>query len=165
MVFFKQDDPAAAAEKARIKQQQAEAKKQQQEEADRQRRLAEFQASPPGRAREAYERGDLLFQFSADLSDYEGSVVTMASLSSALPGAYNSRRDHLPSDTLNAVCNEGWDLHSFSTAFVQTGEESRDKFLASGQHTAITGKLVGTYVFTKAGSKRNSGPFDNESHT
>jgi hypothetical protein len=37
-----------------------------------------------------------------------------------------------------------------SYVFVQTGEDSRDKFMASGQRTAIKGKIVGVYLFRRA---------------
>jgi hypothetical protein len=32
---------------------------------------------------------------------------------------------------------------------VNEGEESRDRFLASGQHVAVRGRIVGTYVCTR----------------
>lgn len=74
----------------------------------------------------------------------------MASLSSAAPGAYTQNSVVAGiADALNEIAREGWDFHSVATAFINEGEVSRDKFLASGQQVAVRGRLVGTYVFTR----------------
>jgi hypothetical protein len=59
------------------------------------------------------------------------------------------------SSVLNSVSREGWDLVNGSFVFVEQGQESRDKFLASGQNVAIKGTTVGYYLF-----KRRSSPND-----
>jgi hypothetical protein len=68
-----------------------------------------------------------------------------------MDNAYTRRNAHDVSEVLNLIVREGWAFASVSTAFVHEGEESRDRFLVSGQHTAVCGRLVGTYVFTRRG--------------
>jgi hypothetical protein len=140
MGMFKTDSTERTAQK------EAEAAQREAERVARQkaREEAAFRASPVGQARTSHERGDLLFQVSFDLEDVKSVIVPM-------DNAYTRRKAHDVSDVLNSLVREGWDLMTTSTAFVHEGEESRDKFLASGQHTAIRGRLVGTYVFTRRG--------------
>jgi hypothetical protein len=125
---------------------EAERKRRQQEfdVQERARREAEFRASPPGLARTSHHRGDALLQISLDLEDVKSHVIAMDS-------AWSTRHANDVSEILNAICAEGWDLHSFSTSFVHMGEVSRDRFLASGQEVAVKGRLVGTYVFARKG--------------
>ena len=114
------------------------------EKAAKQRRREEeaFQRSPAGQARTSYQRGDVYFQVSFDLEDVKALVVAMAD-------AYTTRNARDVSDIINSIAAEGWSLHTFSTAFINEGEVSRDRFLSSGQQVAVRGRLVGTYVFAK----------------
>jgi len=50
---------------------------------------------------------------------------------------------------LNAICREGWDLVSGDFVFVEEGQQSRDKFMSSGQNVAINGRTVGYYLFKR----------------
>jgi hypothetical protein len=54
-----------------------------------------------------------------------------------------------PSAILNAICREGWGLLSSPFVFVEMGQQSRDKFLSSGQNVATRGSIVGYYVFRR----------------
>lgn len=47
-------------------------------------------------------------------------------------------------DALSQVEGEGWGFMQANYVFVQTGEDSRDEFLASGQRTAIKGRSSGS---------------------
>ncbi len=49
--------------------------------------------------------------------------------------------------TLEEIEAVGWQLLHVGYVYVPTGESSRDKFLASGQYTAISGETVGVYLF------------------
>ena len=49
---------------------------------------------------------------------------------------------------------QGWSLVNGSFVFHQTGSESRDKFLASGQHIAVAGTVVGYYLFKRDDESR-----------
>jgi len=101
-----------------------------------------FRESPAGQARLSYQRGDNLFQVSFDIEKVKANIAVMMS-------AFTTRSANDVSEVLNSIVAEGWDFATLSTAFVSEGEESRDKFLASGQQVAIRGRLVGTYVFTR----------------
>jgi hypothetical protein len=102
-----------------------------------------FYASPAGQAREAFEAGDRVFQCVFDVYGTQTVTVPMVGSYSA-PKATND-----PTDILNSVCHEGWELVNGSFVFVQTGSESRDKFLASGQHIAVSGTVLGYYLFKR----------------
>lgn len=52
-----------------------------------------------------------------------------------------------PGPVLSAIEDVGWTLTHAQYVYVPTGESSRDKFVASGQFTAISGELVGIYLF------------------
>jgi hypothetical protein len=125
-------------EKADRKLAADEAKRQKEVEKARQ----EFEASPAGRARAAYERGDKLFQYSASVMAQQAVIVAMV-------GSNTAQRTSDPTVILNSVCNEGWDLVNGSFVFVETGQQSRDKFLSSGQNVAVAGQTVGYYVFRR----------------
>jgi hypothetical protein len=47
------------------------------------------------------------------------------------------------------VCDEGWELVNGSFVFVEQGQQSRDKFMSSGQNVAIKGSTVGYYLFRR----------------
>lgn len=103
----------------------------------------EFRASPVGQARAAFERGDLLFQTSIDVMNQQAIIVAMI-------GSSTSQRTTDPSAILNAISREGWDLASASFTFIEEGQQSRDKFMSSGQNVAVKGRTAGYYVFKRA---------------
>jgi hypothetical protein len=72
----------------------------------------------------------------------------------AMTGGTTAQRTHDPSQVLNAVCREGWDLLTASFTFVEQGQESRDKFLSTGQDVSVKGKTVGYYIFKREPSLR-----------
>jgi hypothetical protein len=102
---------------------------------------AAFAASPPGLARSAFQRGDHVFQASFDLANTSTYHVLMKT------GTWTSAED--PTAILNAICDEGWELITGSVVFHETGSQSRDKFMASGQHIAVQGKVIGYYLFRR----------------
>jgi hypothetical protein len=103
----------------------------------------EFARSPQGRARAAFERGDALFQCAFDLQRTH-AYVGMVTGGQTYYGPSND-----PSEILNSIASEGWDLVNASVAFVETGSESRDRLLASGQNVATRGTVMGYYVFRR----------------
>lgn len=137
-------------------EQQAEQAQRQRVEAERQRALQaqkeaqEFLSSPVGQARVAFERGDFLYQMSLDVMNQAAIIVAMV-------GSNTSQRATDPNAVLNAICHEGWDLASASFTFVEEGQQSRDKFMSSGQNVAIKGRTVGYYLFKRAPNLRQSG--------
>lgn len=147
--LFKQMTPeehaASEAEKAR-KQASAE---QQKAEKHAQRQLELFLASPQGQARTAFEAGDAVFQVDFPVMTQKAEVVAMV-------GAFNSAKSSDSTRTLNDIVVEGWDLVTASFVFVVQGEESRDKFMSSGQNVAVKGETRGYYVFRRDGSKKKA---------
>lgn len=116
-------------------------------EAARQREAAEreakaFARSPIGRARAAYERGDQVFQYSIDVMSQQAIIVAMV-------GSATAKQTSDPSEVLNAVSREGWELVNGSFVFVEEGQQSRDKFLSSGQNVAVKGTTFGYYLFKR----------------
>ena len=109
----------------------------------------EFFASPAGRAREVFERGDFVFQYVLDVYSTQTFTLPMVKSYSG-PKSTND-----PSDILNSVCHEGWELVNGSFVFVQTGSESRDKFMASGQHIAVSGTVLGYYLFKRCEANKS----------
>jgi hypothetical protein len=108
-----------------------------------------FWASPVGRARLAYRAGDHVFQYSIDLMNQQAIIVAMV-------GSTTSSRSVDPSAVLNAVCREGWELVTADFPFVMTGQQSRDKFMSSGQNIAVGGTVMGYYLFKRCESNRQS---------
>jgi hypothetical protein len=100
-------------------------------------------------AREAFERGDEVLQLALPLLQQSGRVIPM------VRGETSSRRSDVTTELNRVVC-QGWALTAASVVFVPTGEVSRDKFFSSGQNVAVSGEVVGYYVFTRDETKRQS---------
>jgi hypothetical protein len=76
-------------------------------------------------------------------------IVTMV-------GSTTSKRTSDPTAVLNSVCHEGWELVTGSFVFVEEGQQSRDKFLSSGQNVATKGQVVGYYLFRRCAENRRT---------
>jgi hypothetical protein len=106
-----------------------------------------FYATPQGQARLAFERGDHVFQYEVDVMNQKAIIVAMV-------GSTTSHKSVDPTWILNSVCREGWELVTGSFVFVEEGQQSRDKFMSSGQNVATKGKTVGYYLFTRCAENR-----------
>ena len=126
----------------------AERERLKEEQRLQQMRVA-FLTSPPGQARTAFERGDRVFQCSFDVKQTKAVVIPMW-------GATNTTSSTDPTEILNAVCREGWELVTGSFVFVELGSESRDKFLASGQNVAVQGTVIGYYLFNRSEANKQA---------
>lgn len=98
---------------------------------------AQHLKTPGGQAKAAYERGDRVFQFLMTVSGEQKAYILIYTR-----GDLTSRTETDASADLNAIVDEGWELMTGSITFVQTGEESRDKFLAFGQQVAVKGQVM-----------------------
>ena len=67
----------------------------------------------------------------------------------AMVGSATTKKVSDPSDVLNAVSREGWELVNGSFVFVEEGQQSRDKFMSSGQNVAVKGTTFGYYLFKR----------------
>ena len=129
-------------------------KEQQRQEAEERKRVAAiekakqaFFKTPAGQARLAYEQGDQVFQYSFDVVNHQAIIVAMV-------GSKQTKRTNDPVAVLNSVCHEGWELVNGSFVFVEQGQQSRDKFMSSGQNVAIKGTTVGYYLFRRREANR-----------
>jgi hypothetical protein len=95
-------------------------------------------------AKEAYDRGDVFYEVqyqvliqNRDVSFGTDDFAVGKNTSVSAAGA------------LKSIESVGWRLEHTSHVFVQTGQSSRDKFLASGQFVAIDGYVLGVYLFRR----------------
>ncbi|WP_406477643.1 hypothetical protein [Streptomyces sp. NBC_01615] len=114
-------------------------------------------------ARGAFERGDGWFEAEVDqrsvgsLDPYSGTGLDLGVPSVARTKAEPAGVPRAPrSDLLSRIEDEGWALHTAQYVYVQLGEESRNKWLRSGQRVAIKGKIIGVYLFRRC----SGGPED-----
>lgn len=126
------------AEQDRAREEAAAAKRAEQI----QREEDQFWASPAGQARIAYDEGDHVFQCHFDVMSQEAVIVVMV-------GSTTRKQTTDPTDILNSVCREGWELITGSFVFVEEGSQSRDKFMSSGQNIAVKGRTMGYYLFRR----------------
>ena len=63
----------------------------------------------------------------------------------AMVGSTTTKRQADPTGVLNSVCDEGWDLVNGDFVFVQTGQQSRDKFMSSWITSPVSGSVLGYY--------------------
>jgi len=117
---------------------------------------AAFWASPQGKAAQAFERGDEFFQIEIPHSSVTG--FTNAAFNSATKGTI--RRKLTRTDLLGQIEETGWRLQHADWVYIQTGQNSRDKFMASGQHVVVTGEVIGMYLFRRDDTRvdRATGP-------
>ncbi len=109
----------------------------------------EFWSSPAGQARSAYDKNDHVFQCHFDVLSQEAIIVSMI-------GSTTKKRTSDPTDILNSVCREGWELITGSFVFLEEGSQSRDKLMSSGQNIAVKGRNMGYYLFRRC--EANRGP-------
>jgi hypothetical protein len=143
----------ASVREQRRREQEA-AKEEQRRETEARKRLEQierarqaFFTTPAGRARLAFDRGDHVFQYAFDVMSQQAVIVPMV-------GSTTSKSTSDPSEILNSVCREGWELVNGSFVFVEQGQQSRDKFMSSGQNVAIKGTTVGYYLFKSCETNR-----------
>lgn len=108
---------------------------------------AAYWASPLGQAQRAVESGSRFFQV-------EIPHATMSGYSNMAWGSGDVRRTTHHGgapDLLGQIEQLGWRLEHASWVFIETGQSSRDKVLASGQATTVTGRVVGIYLFRRVG--------------
>lgn len=147
MAVFKAKSPEEqAAREAKRAADQAAKEAQRTAEREARERTA-YLRTPVGRAETAFGRGDLVFQYSHAVTSQEAVIVAMV-------GSTTRKSTADPSEILNAVCRQGWELVNGSFVFVEQGSHSRDKFLASGQDVAVKGETIGYYLFRRAPENR-----------
>lgn len=126
-------------ERERVKQEEAEQRAKEAAE-------AAFWASPQGQARAAIYYKQAWFQVALPLS------VTQRTTMGVLSGSHQDvrRTETLHNETISLIESEGWQLWHVGYVWQQTGSVSRDKMLSSGQVAAVTGEIIGIYLFKLA---------------
>ena len=99
--------------------------------------------TPLGMATTAKEDGNGFFEIELEI----GSSKRTVAFGSADFGQHK-KSDY--TGLLSQIEGVGWRLEHVGYYFMITGETSRDKFLASGQNTAVNGKTMGVYLFRNA---------------
>jgi hypothetical protein len=145
MALRKSPEEKAAREAAKQLEDRQRAEQQRRQAIERERKA--FFRSPAGRARVAFEEGDHVFQYAINVMNQEAIIVAMV-------GSKTKKSTSDPVDVLNSVCHEGWEIVNGSFVFVEEGQQSRDKFLASGQNVATKGSIVGYYLFKRCDDNR-----------
>ena len=96
--------------------------------------------TPLGMATTAKEEGNGFFEIELEIGSSKRNV-------SFGTGDFGSHKKSDFTGLLSQIEDIGWKLEHVGYYFMITGETSRDKFLASGQHTAVNGKTMGVYLF------------------
>lgn len=132
-IFNKSEEERAASQQAKTEREKAKAERK-------------FARSPIGKARQAFADGDRYFEVEIPHSQLKSYVAPMMR-----PGTMSLPANAKGADTLGRISAEGWRLFQAGWVFVQEGQESRDRFMASGQQVAISGEVVGIYLFERDG--------------
>ena len=122
-------------------EQQEKALRDAQREEERARK--EFLASPVGQATKAKEEGQGFFEIQLKVGSSQRDSTVFGGNNFAL----SRTKTQTHAGTLAAIESVGWRLEHVGHVFVVTSESSRDKFLASGQQTAVSGETIGIYLF------------------
>ncbi len=102
-----------------------------------------FLSSPVGEAATAKEQGQGFFEVQLKVGSSQRDSKVWGGNNFALSRV--KTQSH--AGVLAAIEGVGWRLEHVGHVFVLTGESSRDKFMASGQQTAVSGETVGIYLF------------------
>ena len=134
---------AARAAKEQDKAREAEAKAAARAAKDEEQARAAYFASPVGQADQAKSNGARFFQVEIPHKSIRGFANAMWATNT-----HQRQVAHAGApDVLGQIEALGWHLDHASWVFMKTGQSSRDKFLASGQQTVVSGEVVGIYLF------------------
>jgi hypothetical protein len=158
MALVKRKTPEQRAQEDVLREERRRTAEEHKRVEDLERQRKAFFATPAGRARLAFARGDQVFQYSIDVMSQQAIIVAMV-------GSTTSQTTSDPVAILNSVCHEGWELINGSFVFVEQGQQSRDKLLSSGQNVAIKGTTVGYYLFKRcdANQRESTNPWETSS--
>lgn len=104
----------------------------------------QFERSHPGRAFDAWERGDQFFQIELPVSQLVGQGSSFGSSTNVRRGVRGG------TDILGQIEEQGWALEHVGYVFIETGSTSTNRVLSTGQGTVTRGSLTGVYLFRRA---------------
>lgn len=99
--------------------------------------------TPQGRARTARRKGRKFFQIDVALSQTTGHASFFGAFTSG--GATADA-----SELLECIEAEGWRLIDASYVFRPTGTASRERIIGTTEEEAISGQIIGIYLFRSA---------------
>ncbi len=97
-------------------------------------------STPAARARAARAAGASFFEIQLEIAESSRDVRFLESDSGS-----RSERQH--GQALGEIEAQGWRLESVGYVFVPTGQSSRLKMLGTGESVAVSGVVVGIYLF------------------
>jgi hypothetical protein len=100
-------------------------------------------ASPIGQATTAKEQGQGFFEIQLKVGSSQRDSTIFGSNNTSI----GQTKTQTHAGTLAAIEAIGWQLEHVGHVFVVTSESSRDKFLRTGQQTAVSGDTIGIYLF------------------
>ena len=99
--------------------------------------------TPKGAANAARHAGHKVFQYMDVLDVTKALVVPLVgAFTEGKSGPVTAKRP-----VIEQIESQGWKLENVGYVFQETGSESRDKFLASGQQIAVSGRVLAYYLF------------------
>lgn len=111
-----------------------------------------FDDTPEGQARIAHQRGDQWLELEMPMRD-AGALNsygdTGRDYTKRVAGIGLSRDPADVTDRISPIEAEGWDLTTAQYVYVMTGQDSREKWTSSGERVAVTGRIVGIYLFKR----------------
>lgn len=103
--------------------------------------------TPEGAANAARQAGHRVFQYMDVLDVTKALVVPLVgAFTEGKSGPVTAKRP-----VIEQIESQGWKLENIGYVFQETGSESRDKFLASGQQIAVSGRVLAYYLFRATG--------------
>jgi hypothetical protein len=149
MAMFNTKTPEQKAAAEADKTRRAAAAQAERERAQGERERQAFLNSPVGQAATAFGRGDHILQYAQNVMSQQAIIVAMV-------GSNTTKTTQDPTEVVNRVCDQGWELVNGSFVFVEEGQQSRDKFMSSGQNVAIKGATIGYYLFRRCPDNRRT---------
>ena len=139
--MFDSAEEKAAKKQARDEEQArvAAAQAAQAQAAEEERARRAWTASPVGAATAAKQAGQEFFEVQLQVGSHVGTASW---------GAASGKQVAVSSaETLGSIEQVGWRLEHCSHVFMVTGQTSTDRVFLSGENTAVSGTMVGVYLF------------------
>jgi hypothetical protein len=139
-MFDSAEEKAAKKQAREAEEAQAAADRAAQEQAAaEERRRQAWLAGPVGAATAAKTAGQGFFEVQLEVGAHQGTASW---------GAATGRRDVVSSaGTLGEIEQVGWRLEHASHVFMVTGQTGTERVFLSGENTAVSGAMVGVYLF------------------
>jgi predicted trehalose synthase len=116
-------------------------------EQDRAAAEAAYWASPQGQARQARTDGRTWFQSILDVSETNQRTVWTMPIANYNATSVGKTQSTDQTGYIETIEAEGWRLEHVGYVFQEVSTISRDKAFGNGAASAVSGKIVGIYLF------------------